>query len=130
MAMKAFIQAVVQGNEKLIRRGCESGLVNLYDDYYGWPAAMYVLCPQNLHVLEILVEYGANLNIVTKYSGSNLLMIACLSYNDINQNVVKYLIENGANPSTINNSKCTSAHYAVESNNPKCLQLEIGRAHV
>ena len=119
--MLEFIHAVTHGYEEGVRRGCEAGLVNTYDRY-GWTSTMFAIHCKKLHILKILVEYGADLNMTSKNSPTPL-MIACWSTNDINQNIVKYLLENGADPSIKNGDGQTAAHYAVMHNNPEGLRL-------
>ncbi|HYJ62911.1 MAG TPA: ankyrin repeat domain-containing protein [Parafilimonas sp.] len=60
---------------------------------YGETALM--LCTGDLDKMKLLLHYGANIN-DTAFSGNNALMIACIAGSPYT--IVKWLIDNGANP--------------------------------
>ena len=123
MDIDTFIDAAERGDEEGVRRGCEAGFVNTFGSS-GWTAAMYAVNHRQLHILKILVEYGADLNLLTK-DQQNSLIVACCGIKDINLNIAKYLLANGADPSIINKYGSTAAHYAAQCDSPECLRLVV-----
>jgi uncharacterized protein len=65
---------------------------NLENKYGEMPL---MLCTSDLDKMKLLLQYGANIN-DTSQSGNNALMIACIAGSSYT--IVKWLIDNGANP--------------------------------
>jgi uncharacterized protein len=65
---------------------------NLKNKYGEMPL---MLCTNDLEKMKLLLQYGANIN-DTSLSGNNALMIACIAGSPYT--IVKWLIDNGANP--------------------------------
>jgi ankyrin repeat protein len=65
---------------------------NLKNKYGEMPL---MFCTSNLDKMKLLLRYGANIN-DTSQSGNNALMIACIGGSPYT--IVKWLIDNGANP--------------------------------
>ena len=64
---------------------------NLKNKYGEMPL---MLCTNDLDKMKLLLQYGANIN-DTSLSGNNALMIACIAGSPYN--IVKWLVDNGAN---------------------------------
>ena len=75
---------------------------------------------ESIDIIRILLEYGAQINFKENTSfGSTALMVAAL----YNYDVVKYLLERGADPFLVNNRGNTAYDNAIQNGNMEIARL-------
>ena len=90
-----FMDAVTTGKVAVAKKFIESGTVNVNQTFFAWSPLLSAASKGQLAVVKMLVEHGANLDY--QHPVTKLTALAHAAY-DGNEEMVKYLLEKGANP--------------------------------
>ncbi len=75
----------------------------------------------NIKIIELLLQAGMDINIKDRFG--NTVLISVLTYPNNCNNIVKFLLKNGANPNIKNNNKKTALLFAVSECNFRCWRI-------
>lgn len=120
-----LIEAVVEGDIEEVESLLESGIDPNIIDIEGWTPLMWATQINNLDMINLLIEYGANPDIVDYYYEETALIIAT---NNNYVEAIKILLENGADPNLIDSYGLTPLISAVSNSNSETIRtlLETG----
>lgn len=95
--------------EFLIKNGIDVNTVE--EDFGHSPLYKAAITNNDLHMVKLLVENGANINQKDKYGES--ILYEATAYENIE--IVKFLVDNGVDVNIQNNDGCTALHNAIYS---------------
>ena len=90
-----FMGAVGDGNVKVAQKYLDSGKAKVNDAYFAWTPLLTAASKDQLPMVKMLVEHGADLNF--KHVVTKLTPLAYAVY-DGNNAMVEYLLQKGADP--------------------------------
>ncbi|XP_018578461.1 ankyrin repeat, SAM and basic leucine zipper domain-containing protein 1-like, partial [Anoplophora glabripennis] len=123
--LKLLFSALLSGNVQSVVEYIDSGLdvnVNVED---GWRPLLLAASLGNPDLIKELINKGANVNL--DRDGCTALMMACNCPNTTSPfekslEVIKQLVENGANVKEINRKRMTALMFAANNGNLKAVQ--------
>tara|TARA_B100000700_G_C14852909_1_gene764834 strand:- start:15 stop:650 length:636 start_codon:yes stop_codon:yes gene_type:complete len=115
-----LIESVINEDYEEVEKYLQHGANPNTTDYRGITPLNYAVMSddseESIDIIRILLEYGAQINFKENTSfGNTALMVAAL----YNYDVVKYLLERGADPFLVNNKGNTAYDNAIQNGNMK-----------
>lgn len=86
----------------------------------GRPAVYYAVANHDIKTVQLFIDHGANINIMSDYYGYSLLHLACM---EGKYDMAKLLVKNGANVNTTNKFGSSCLEDSIKNNDIKCVKL-------
>lgn len=86
----------------------------------GRPAVYYAVANHDIKTVQLFIDHGANINIMSDYYGYSLLHLACM---EGKYDMAKLLVKNGACVNTTNKFGSSCLEDSIKNNDIKCVKL-------